>query len=264
MTDTQSPSTALATMSYMDMESAAHTIAKSGLFACKTPEQALSLMLLSQSEGVHPMRCVQDFDIIQGRPARKSVSIMARFQAAGGTVKWSELSDEVAKATFSHPAGGSVEMVWTFEMAKAAGLTGKENWQKYPRAMLRNRCVAEGVRTVYPGAIGGLPSSDEAVDMDVVEGQATVTATVVRQPKRKTEGAETPPANGAAPTTHADDDTLAPAGAIKGMLKMAAAKGISQAKIEEEFKVSTDKMTIAVVNSVLEWVRNAALEGDLV
>jgi hypothetical protein len=56
-------------------------------------------------------------------------------------------------------------MVWTFEQAQKAGLTGKDNWKNYPRAMLRARCIAEGVRAVYPAAIGGLMVSEEAQDM---------------------------------------------------------------------------------------------------
>jgi hypothetical protein len=51
------------------------------------------------------------------------------------------------------------------EQAKKAGLTGKDNWKNYPRAMLRARCIAEGVRAVYPAAIGGMLVAEEAQDM---------------------------------------------------------------------------------------------------
>jgi hypothetical protein len=32
----------------------AASVAKSGMFGCKTPEQAMSLMLMAQADGVHP------------------------------------------------------------------------------------------------------------------------------------------------------------------------------------------------------------------
>ena len=140
-------------------------LAKSGLFGMKSPEQAIALMLVAQAEGQHPATIAQDYDIIQGKATRKTHSVLARFQSAGGSVAWHSLTAEIADATFSHPQGGSLRMVWTIAQAKAAGLTGKDNWRNYPRAMLRARCIAEGVRAVYPAAIGGMLVAEEAQDM---------------------------------------------------------------------------------------------------
>lgn len=148
-----------------DLEKMAAAIAKSGLFGVKTPEQAMAIMLVAQSEGMHPMSAVQEFDIIQGRPARKSWAMLARFQRAGGSVEWHERTDTKAAATFSHSQGGSITVDWTMERAKKAGLAGKENWTKYPRAMLSARCISEGVRAVFPGATGGFYTPEEERDM---------------------------------------------------------------------------------------------------
>lgn len=164
---------------YQDVQSMAAAMAKSGLFGMKTADQALALMLVAQAEGQHPATIAQDYDIIQGRAARKTHSVLARFQAAGGSVQWHELTDTKAEATFSHPQGGSLRMAWTFEQARKANLTGKDNWKNYPRAMLRARCIAEGVRAVYPGAIGGLLVAEEAQDMPRAPAKAMGAAEVV-------------------------------------------------------------------------------------
>jgi hypothetical protein len=150
---------------FQDVQSMAAAIAKSGLFGMKTPDQALALMLVAQAEGQHPATITQDYDIIQGRAARKTHSVLARFQQMSGTVEWHTLSDLMADATFSHKSGGSLRIQWTFEQAKKAGLTNKDNWRNYPRAMLRARCIAEGVRAVYPAALGGMLVSEEAQDL---------------------------------------------------------------------------------------------------
>ena len=147
------------------LQQMAGAMAKSGLFGVKSADQALALMLVAQAEGQHPATIAQDYDIIQGRAARKTHSVLARFQAAGGKVDWPELSDTKAHGVFSHPQGGSVAIVWTLDQARKIGLAGKDNWKNYPRAMLRARCIAEGVRTVYPAAIGGLLVAEEARDM---------------------------------------------------------------------------------------------------
>lgn len=154
---------------FQDVQGMAQAIAKSGLFGMKSADQALALMLVAQAEGQHPATITQDYDIIQGRAARKTHSVLARFQQMGGVVKWHELTDTIADATFAHKSGGELRISWTFEQAKKAGLTGKDNWRNYPRAMLRARCVAEGVRAVYPAALGGMMVSEEAQDLPVID-----------------------------------------------------------------------------------------------
>jgi hypothetical protein len=121
----------------------------------------MAIMLLCQAENLHPAIAMRDFHVIQGRPALKADAMLARFQQAGGSVKWEEYTDERVSGSFSHPNGGSVTVTWTFEMAKKIGLTAKDNWRNYARAMLRARCVSEGVRTVYPGCVVGVYTPEE-------------------------------------------------------------------------------------------------------
>lgn len=149
--------------SFDEMERMAGVLAQSGLFGVKNPVQALALMLVAQAEGEHPASVAQDYDIIQGKGSRKTHSVLARFQAMGGSVQWHELTHTRAEATFAHPKGGSLRLDWTIEQAKNAGLVGKDNWKGYARAMLRARLIAEGVRAVFPAAIGGWQVPEEAM-----------------------------------------------------------------------------------------------------
>lgn len=153
-------------MSFQVMERMAATVAKSGLFGMKTPEQALTLMALAQSEGIHPMTAVRDYHIIEGRPSLKADTMLARFQQAGGKVDWLALTDKKVEAKFSHSAGGTATIAWTIEMAQGAGLAGRNVWKSYPRAMLRSRVISEGVRTVFPSVISGVYTPEEVQDID--------------------------------------------------------------------------------------------------
>lgn len=153
-----------AVVPYQDMERMALAVAKSRLFGMKTPEEALSLMLIAQAEGLHPATAARDFHVIQGRPCLKSDAMLARFQSAGGKVEWTEYTDKRVSGRFTHPQGGSVEVDWTQERAKAAGLLNKDNWKSYPRQMLRARVISEGVHTVFPGANSGLYTVEEITD----------------------------------------------------------------------------------------------------
>lgn len=154
-------------VSMADMERMAGAMAKSNLFGVKTPDQALSLMLLSQAQGIHPAQAAVDYHIIQGRPSLTTNAILARFQQAGGKVEYHIYTDTECKATFSHAQGGSLTLSWTIDQAKRAGLTGKDSWRMYARAMLRSRVIAEGVRAVYPAVLGGMYSQEEVSDFDV-------------------------------------------------------------------------------------------------
>lgn len=149
-----------------DIERMAAAVAKSGLFGIKSPDQAIALMLVAQSEGRHPASVAAEFDIIQGRPALKSQAALARFQTAGGKIRWIVRNDEECTAEFSHPAGGTLQVSWTMERAHAAGLTGKQTWKQYPTAMLSARTVAEGVRAVFPACLNGVYLAEEVQDFD--------------------------------------------------------------------------------------------------
>ncbi|RZJ12168.1 MAG: hypothetical protein EOP39_04220, partial [Rubrivivax sp.] len=178
---TRAEGAAIRLVPFDEMLQMASAVAESGLFGMKSQNQALALMLVAQAEGQHPATITQDYDIIQGKATRKTHSVLARFQAAGGKVEWHQLTNEVADATFSHPAGGSLRLDWTLKQAQDAKLTGKDNWKNYPRAMLRARVIAEGVRAVYPAAIGGMLTPEEAQDLDVMPPKHMGAADVVVQ-----------------------------------------------------------------------------------
>ena len=144
----------------------AQAVAKSNLFGVKSPDQALALMLLSQAEGIHPMLAARDYHIIDGKPSLKADAMLARFQQAGGRVKWLKMADDCVSGVFSHEQGGDVEISWDMARAKQAQLAGKGNWAKYPRQMLRARVISEGIRATFPGCIVGVYTPEEVQDFD--------------------------------------------------------------------------------------------------
>jgi hypothetical protein len=163
-------------------------------------------MAISQAEGRHPALAARDYDIIQGRAAKKSEAMHRDFLLSGGKVEWVTLGDNEASATFSHPQGGSATITWDMQRAAMAGLGAREGWKKYPRQMLRNRVVSEGVRTVWPLATSGMYEPGEVMDIasphkelvtlargDVVHTGPTIEAQVEAQPEPQPEIADTNP-----------------------------------------------------------------------
>ena len=138
------------------LQQMAGAFAKSGMFGAKTPEQCMALLLLAHAEGIHPAIAMRDFDLIQGRPAKKAEAMHRSFLAAGGSVEWHALDDTQADATFSHPQGGTARIKWDMKRVEQAKIANEAMYKKYPRAMLRSRCISEGCRTVFPAATSGL------------------------------------------------------------------------------------------------------------
>ena len=150
-----------------DMTVMADSIVKSGFYGFKTKEQVMAVMLVAQAENKHPASVVQEYDIIQGKPALKSQAILARFQLSGGSVQWDELTPKRVIGTFKHPQGGSLTVEWTIEMAKQAGIYREgSGWSKYPEDMLRARVISRAVRSIYPACILGHYATEEVMDFD--------------------------------------------------------------------------------------------------
>ena len=147
-----------------DITQMAEVAASSKMFGFKNPQEAMAIMLLCQAENLHPAVAMRDYHVIQGRPALKADAMLARFQQAGGSVNWKDYTDEKVTGIFSHPSGGSLEVSWSLAQAKSIGIANKDNWKNYPRAMLRARCVSEGIRSVYPGCVVGVYTPEEIQD----------------------------------------------------------------------------------------------------
>ena len=142
----------------------ADTVAKSGLWAqFNSKEKILGLMLLCESEGLHPMAAVRRYDLIQGKPSLKAEAQLADFQKDGGRVEWIERSNTKCSGKFYHkiycPEG--VVVTWTIEDAKLAKLDQKDNYKTYPRQMLTARVITEGVQIVNPAIGLGIQSPEE-------------------------------------------------------------------------------------------------------
>lgn len=149
---------------FENLSKAADVVAKSMLWKdFNSKEKVLGLMMLCQSEGIHPMNAVRRYDLINGKPSLKAEAQLADFQQSGGSVQWIERSNTKCSGKFFHktycPEG--VIVTWTMDDAKLAKLDNKENYRNYPRQMLTARVITEGVQIVNPAIGLGIQSPEE-------------------------------------------------------------------------------------------------------
>ena len=162
-------------MTVQDMSNLSVAFAKSGLFGYKSSSEAFALMAIAQANGLHPAKAAERYHIIQGRPAMKADAMLSAFQEAGGKVRWIKRTDTECKLHLEHPQGGELDVSWTIDRAKKAGLTGKNTWQQFPAQMLSARCVSEGVRALFPACLSGMYTPEEVQDFKKDDGDAGAT-----------------------------------------------------------------------------------------
>lgn len=158
--------------SLADLEIMSKKAAQSNFLGTRNDNEVFTLLMLAQSEGKNPIQASMDYSIIQGKPALKSQATLVRFQKAGGKVTYLKRDDTECTIKFEHPQAGELTVSWTMETAQKAGLnTNRDNWKKYPRQMLAARCIAEGIRALYPACLEGLYLVEEVQDFDTPNKQ---------------------------------------------------------------------------------------------
>ena len=146
-------------------------LAKSGMFGCDKIEQGQVLAMACLAEGRSPVDIMRENHIIEGKLSMRADAMHARFQADGGKIKWVRSDAEVCEAQFSHPKFGEVPIKVTREELDKAGITQgkngvKDNWRKFPRQMLRARCISEGIRMLHPAIVCGVYTPEEVGDFN--------------------------------------------------------------------------------------------------
>jgi hypothetical protein len=174
------PGSDLARYSVADVEVMADRVVRSRLFpGVDTPQAAFTLMMLCQSEGLHPMQALKRYHLIEGRPSMRADAMQAEFLARGGWIRWEQYDAEAAVATFGHrqhcPDG--LRLAVSFLDLDKAGVTRtsqglKKNWKQFPGAMLRARLISMGVRMIDPGVVVGIYTPEEVADFDHLSPEA--------------------------------------------------------------------------------------------
>ena len=151
--------------------------------------KAMVKIELGRSMGFSPIESMQGIDIIKGRPAIGAHLRAARMQSAG--YHWNFVrNDDVAcelDVYYGYPSRGGVllgKVGFTFEEAKRARLTDKDNWKMYASDMLFARAITRAQRRFAPGALKGLT----VLDVDEAESipyELSETAPAMQMPERE-------------------------------------------------------------------------------
>lgn len=152
------PAGGLVVRSMDDLARMSKAIAESGMFRdCATPQRAAVKMMFAMAMGFEPVTGLTGIDIIEGNPTPNGHFWAAALESHPRydyeVVRSTDIECTIA---FFRDGRRRGEVTWTMDDAKRAALAGKENWKKYPRAMLYNRAMTEGGRMFCPQLFGGI------------------------------------------------------------------------------------------------------------
>jgi hypothetical protein len=145
------------------------------------PEAAFAIIAAGRELGLTAMQSLRSIHIIEGKPTLSADLVAALCKSRTDVCRYFrmvESTDTIARyETLRVGEPEPTAMSFTIEEAKQAGVTGKDNWKKYPKAMLRARCITALARAVYPDLAMGVYDPDEVHDPGpVYAGPAQVVA----------------------------------------------------------------------------------------
>ena len=129
-------------------------------------DAALMIMLMGREYGLRPLHALMNSHIINGKWGM-SASLMA--ELAGKVGIQVELKDTSDTSCTYYFKGQHIKrakaFTYTIEMAKKAGLVKSSgNYITQPGAMLRARCLSQGIRAHFPGYMSGIYLTEELIE----------------------------------------------------------------------------------------------------
>jgi hypothetical protein len=131
------------------------------------PAAITAAILYGREIGLGPIQSLQSVDVIDGRPAISAEMARALALAAGHELFVEESTTQRCVVRGRRVNSREwVQITWTMDDAKRAGLDGRQNWRKHPRRMLQARATSELCHLLFSDAIGGMPFTLEEIADD--------------------------------------------------------------------------------------------------
>lgn len=105
--------------------------------------------------GIGPMQALREIHVIEGKPTLSANMMLALAIRAGVRHQWLRADEDEARIRLTRAGFDPHEEAFSISDAKRAGLAGRGNWAKHPRAMLKARAISAAMRAYCPDVLGG-------------------------------------------------------------------------------------------------------------
>lgn len=141
------------------LQRAALALHESGYFKDSINKaQAIVKVMAGAELGLPPFASMSGIHIVQSKPVL-GANVIATLVKNDPRYNYKivECTDKICTIEWFENGQSTGQSSFTMSEAQTAGLTGKDNWKKYPSDMLFARAISRGARRHAPGIFGGSP-----------------------------------------------------------------------------------------------------------
>lgn len=150
---------------YEQYKDFAHEVSQSKMLGGMSAADALLVLARGREIGLAPAAALTSVHVIKGKPTlsarAKYASCLARKELCTYFVEVECTDDSCTYETFRVGDPRPQRETFTTADAQRAGLSSNDNYKRFPKAMLRARCMAALADRVYPDVILGLATTEE-------------------------------------------------------------------------------------------------------
>lgn len=189
---TRTSAFSLAPTTFQEATQFATMLAKSDLVPRDYKDKPANIMVAMQwgaEIGLSPLQALQNISVINGRPSvwgDAALALVKGHPACEHVIEGVEGQGDERHGWCEVKRRGEPAQRRTFSMAdaKRAGLAGKTGpWQQYPDRMLQLRARGFAIRDVFPDALRGVITAEEARDIPAEDTRPTSAMPPARGPQ---------------------------------------------------------------------------------
>lgn len=165
----------LAKINMRELKELAGIMLESGAFPdVKTAAQAMIKVIAGNELGFSPIVSMTGIHFFQGKVSLGANLIASLIKDSGKyEYKITEHTSDACSVVFYQNINSEIKQLgvpvrYTFADAQKAGLTGKDNWKKYPLDMLFAACIRQGARRYCADILRGVtPETETGAEQEV-------------------------------------------------------------------------------------------------
>jgi len=139
-----------------------------------TPERIMTVVQLGKELGIPPITALNNISLIHGKVVISSTIMLSLLENHGieyeftkdfETQEDGKIMTQIKFTYFSKILNSFKEKIFTttWQELALAGLTDSPMYKKYPKVMLRARCIAFAIRRDFPKVLLGMHTDEEIV-----------------------------------------------------------------------------------------------------
>lgn len=167
------------------MKQQAAVILKSGLApkSLNSAEKILTVALKGRELQIPPMMALSHIHVVEGKPTMSAELMVALVQRAGHKVRVTQTTADqcVVEGERVDDPDHPSEVSFSMQDAQTAGVANKQNWQRYPAAMLRARAISALCRFAFADVLMGVSYVPEELGAEVDEQGRVIEAEGVEE-----------------------------------------------------------------------------------